>query len=258
VTTEPESSNSVALDSHFGGYSVAGDLTVTVQEEAGKFFSGLLNTTYTGGILQFDAVQAIPYALCAMLDALIRRYSSPFLAEPARRIVGLGLGAEALRAAGFVAGIAALPAIGRRAYLLGLALIVLGRLLDMFGGAVARLQAQVRSGPDLEHVVELVWTASVPFVFALAEPERALAAMFLMLGLVARAAVVGAVPDARPPGPPSALDLGARLLGKSEIFIAYALACIFPSWFSVIAYALGVACFVMTGFRVAASEIHKP
>jgi len=193
-----------------------------------------------------------------MLDALIRSYTSPLLAEPARRIAGFGLGAEALRAAGFVAGIAALPAIGRKAYLLGLALITLGRLLDLIGGAVARLRAQVRSGPDLEHVVELVWTASVPFVFALAEPERALAAMFLMLGLVARAAVVGAEPAVKPPGAPSALEWGAQLLGKSEIFGAYALACIFPSWFSTIAYALGVACFVMTGFRVAASEIHKP
>jgi hypothetical protein len=193
-----------------------------------------------------------------MLDTLIRRYSSPLLAEPARRIVGLGLGAEAFRAAGFVAGIAALPAIGRKAYLLGLVLIALSRFLDLIGGVVARLRAQDRSGPDLEHVVELVWTASVPFVFALAEPERALAAMFLMLGLVARAAVVGAEPAAKPPNVSSTLDWGARLLGKTEIFVAYALACIFPSWFSVIAYALGIASFVMTGFRVAASEIHKP
>ena len=193
-----------------------------------------------------------------MLDALIRRYTSPVLAEPARRISGLGLGAEALRAAGFVAGIAALPAIGRKAYLVGLALMALGRLLDLFGGAVARQKAQVRSGPDLEQVVEIVWTASVPFVFALAEPESGLAAMFLMLGLVARAAVFGEVSDSGVPGSPSALDLGARLLGKSEIFIAYALACIFPAWFSIIAYALGIACFVMTGFRVAAREIHKP
>jgi hypothetical protein len=39
VITEPEGTNSVALDSHFGGYSLTGDLTVTVQEEAGKIFS---------------------------------------------------------------------------------------------------------------------------------------------------------------------------------------------------------------------------
>jgi hypothetical protein len=194
-----------------------------------------------------------------MLDPLIRRYSSPLLAEPARRIANLGVGADALRATGFVFSIAALPAIGRRAYLLGLGLMTLGRFLDVLGGTLARQRALERPGPDLEHVVELVWTASVPFVFALADPERALAAMFLMLGLVARAAVVGTDPDAeRQSAAPSGLDWGAQLLGKSEIFVAYALACILPSLFSVIAYALGVACFVMTGFRVAANEIHKP
>jgi hypothetical protein len=191
-----------------------------------------------------------------MLDALIRRYTSPLLAEPARRIAGLGVGADTLRAAGFVAGIAALPAIGRQAYLLGLALIAFGRLLDIAGGALARAPAHF--GPNLEHVVELVWTASVPFVFALAEPERALAAMFLMLGLVARAAVLAEDPNIRQLASVSLLERGAQLLGKSEVFIAYALACIFPSWFSVIAYALGTACFVMTGFCVAASEIRRP
>jgi phosphatidylglycerophosphate synthase len=193
-----------------------------------------------------------------MLDALIRRYSSPLLAEPARRIANLGLGTEALRAAGFVAGIAALPAIGRQAYLLGLGLMALGRLLDLLGGTLARQQAQTRTGADLEHVVELVWTASVPFVFALAEPDRALAAMFLMLGLVARAAVLGRELDTNPEKPVPLLDWGANFVGKSEMFAAYAVACIFPPWFSLIAYALGVACFLMAGFRVAASEIHKP
>lgn len=193
-----------------------------------------------------------------MLDPLIRRYSLPLLAEPARRIASLGLGAETLRAAGFVAGIAALPAIGRHAYLLGLGLMTLGRFLDLLGGTLARQRAQDQRGPDLEHVVELIWTASVPFMFALAEPERALAAMFLMLGLVAHAAVVGGDLDAQPEGLGFALHRGANLVGKGEIFAAYALACVFPSWFSLIAYALGVACFVMAGFRVAASEIHKP
>jgi CDP-diacylglycerol--glycerol-3-phosphate 3-phosphatidyltransferase len=192
-----------------------------------------------------------------MLDTIIRRHTLPYLAEPARRVAALGIGADALRAAGFVASIAALPAIGRRAYLLALSLIALGRLLDFAGGVLARLRAHAHFGPNLEHVVELVWTASVPFAFALAEPERALAAMFLMLGLVARAAVV-AESNMAPPATASVLEYGAQLPGKSEIFVAYALACIFPTWFSVIAYVLGIACIVMTGFRVAASEIRRP
>lgn len=193
-----------------------------------------------------------------MLDALIRRHTSPILAGPTRRFAALGLSAQTFRASGYVAAIAALPAIGRRAYLLGLALIALGRVLDMIGSAIARMPTGARPAADLEHVVELVWTACVPFVFALAEPERALAAMFLMLGLLARAAVLDARPDVEPSTTPSLLERGGQLLGKSEIFIAYALACLFPSWFSMIAYALGIACFVMTGFRVAANEIHRP
>jgi hypothetical protein len=189
-----------------------------------------------------------------MLDALIRRYTSPLLAGPVSSIAAFGIGADALTTTGFVVGIAALPAIGRRAYLLGLGLIALSRILDAIGSALARLTSPRRSGIYLERVLELIWTASVPFAFALAEPERALAAMFLMLGLVARAA---AMSDDIKLGHGSLL-VGAGLLGKSETFVAYALACLFPAWFSIIAYILGIACFVMTGVRVAASEIQRP
>ena len=189
-----------------------------------------------------------------MLDALIRRYTSPLLTGPVGRVAALGIGADALTTTGFVVGIAALPAIGRRAYLVGLGLIALSRIFDAVGSALARRNSPRRSGIYLEHVLELIWTASVPFAFALADPERALAAMFLMLGLVARAA---AMSDDIKLGQGTLL-IGAELLGKSETFIAYALACIFPAWFGIIAYALGIACFVMTGVRVAASEIQGP
>lgn len=203
---------------------------------------------------RFDAVCLSPYAFCAMLDALIRRHSSPLLVRPAQQVTSLGIGSDALTTIGFVIGIAALPAIGRHAYLLALGLIALSRICDVLGISVARLKGSTRSGIYLERVLELIWTASVPLAFALAQPERALAAMFLMLGLVARAAALS--DDTKPQW--AALAVGAGLLGKSEIFIAYALACIFPGWFSIIAYALGIACFVMAGARVAVSEIQRP
>ena len=44
-----------------------------------------------------------------------------------------------------------------------------------------------------------------------------------------------------------------QLIGKTEIFVAYVLACIFPDRFSIIAYALGMVCFVMTGSLVASA-----
>lgn len=189
-----------------------------------------------------------------MLDALIRRYTLPALVGPADRVAALGVSADALTTTGFVIGIAALPAIGRHAYLLGLGLIALSRLCDVLGIAVAHIKGSTRSGIYLEHVLEFIWTASVPFAFALAQPDRALAAMYLMLGLVARAAALSN--ETKPKS--DALTIGAEFLGKSETFLAYALACVFPAWFSVISYALGTACFVMTGIRVAASEIQRP
>jgi hypothetical protein len=75
--------------------------------------------------------------------------------------------------------------------------------------------------------------------------------MFLMLGLVARAAV----PAADAPSPPGIAgevsEFGADLVGTSELAGVYAALCLFPHWFSIAAYTLGIACFVMTGFRVA-------
>ena len=189
-----------------------------------------------------------------MLDVLIRRYASPLFAAPAARIASVGIGAQSLTAAGFVLGLAALPAIGRRAYLVGLGVIVLSRLLDFAGEAMERLKPSTRFNAYLGLVLDVVWTASVPFAFALGQPDRALAAMFLMLGLVARCAAVSA--DAKM-NMGQVAQFGAEFIGKAEIFCAFLLACLFPDWFSIIAYALGMACFVMTGFCVARSATQR-
>jgi hypothetical protein len=193
-----------------------------------------------------------------MLDSLIRRYSMLALALPAVKIASAGIRARSLALAGFAAGFAAIPAIAHSAYLAALGLIGLSRLLELLTSAVVQLEGETTYNDFLKRVLELLWSASVPFAFALAEPERALAAMFLMLGLVARAAALTA--DSKPTRGPvgAALDFGGTLVGKSELFVAYALVCLFPHWFSIAAYALGIACFVMTGSRVSSFGSQRP
>ena len=193
-----------------------------------------------------------------MLDSLIRRYIMSALALPASKIASAGIRARSLALAGFTAGFAAIPVIARSAYLAGLGLIGLSRLLNVLASAVAKLRGKTAHDDFLERVLELLWSASVPFAFALAEPERALAAMFLLLGLVARAAALTA--DSRPTWGPAgaALDFGGTLVGRSELFAVYALVCLFPHWFSIAAYVLGIACFVMTGSRVASFGSQRP
>ena len=201
----------------------------------------------------FDGGGSSPYAVRAMLDQFLRRPFEPLLTAPAARIAAFSIGADSITAAGFVLGIAALPDIGHRDYLIGLVFIALSRLFDIADGAVARIKGPTAFGAYLAHVLDLVWTASIPFAFALGQPDRALAAMFLMIGLVARAAVLTADVRLKAGTLGTVLALGGDLVGKTEIFLAFALACIFPDRFSIIAYLLGMACFVMTGFRVAAA-----
>ena len=186
-----------------------------------------------------------------MLDPLIRRYASP----PATRIAALGLSPTALTVAGFALGIAAVPAIERHAYAVALALIAVGRLLDAAGAISARPSQPEPFADYTGRILDLIWTASVPFAFALAEPDRALAAMFLVFGLTVRAVTPPIAGQADPPG--RVLEAGGRLVEKSELFVAYALACVFPDRFSIIAYTLGMLCFVMVGFRVARAGLRR-
>jgi phosphatidylglycerophosphate synthase len=181
-----------------------------------------------------------------MLDSLLRRQFSSFVALPAARL-STRVSANALTVGAFVAGAAALPAIGFRKYLVALGLLAVARALDGLDGPVARARGTSPFGCYLDQVLDLIITAAVPFAFALAEPERALAAMFLMLGLVARAAAAASLP-----GPMVGLPEQNSLIGKTELFVAFALACILPDRFNLIAYVAGVISFLAAGQRMAA------
>lgn len=197
-------------------------------------------------VLRFDGFGPTPYAVRAMLDAVLRRNTESILAPAAARLATLGVRANALTLAAFAGSVAALLAIAHRDYRAGLGLLLLGRVFDGLDGPVARREGASASGAYLDATLDLLAGAAVPFAFALAQPDRALAAMFLMLGLLARASA--AIGQAR---------LGAgqltMLIGKTELFAAFALACLFPNWFSIIAYAIGIACFIAAGARVAAA-----
>ncbi len=151
-------------------------------------------------------------------------FSRERIAAPLNRasetIARLGIDSRAMA---FVVGLAAIPAIATRHYGLGLIVILIAQALGMWsrGSSMA---------PDV------IALAGVPFAFALADPGRAVAATFLLFGFVAVCATS-----------PGALEWRAR----SVCVVAFAFACLFPQGFSIIAYLLGVACFVVAGARVA-------
>jgi hypothetical protein len=171
-----------------------------------------------------------------MLDAILFRSTAPYLMQLGERLAA-NVSAATLTVAAFITGAAALPAIGFHKYWVALGLLVLHALLGALAGIVARTKVPPRAA--LARVLDLVLSAAVPFAFALAMPERALAAMFLLLGLVVRA------------GSASTMTEGEDLVGRTELFLAFTLACVFPDRFSIIAYVIGVLCFVGAGQRVA-------
>jgi phosphatidylglycerophosphate synthase len=194
-----------------------------------------------------------------MLDALLRRHLDGFTAPVAARVAASRVSAASLTASAFVCGAVALVDIGHRYYLAGLVFLLAARLFDVLDGPVARLKPPTVFGPYLAHVLDMLITAAVPFAFALAEPGRALAAMFLMLGLVARAAAID--DTVRPLATDPAIGFFGRvgrLVEKTDLFAAFALACLFPAWFSLIAYTVGIACFIAAGGRVAAVAVQEP
>jgi hypothetical protein len=128
----------------------------------------------------------------------------------------LGAGAGLLGAAGVIA-------MGR--FWVAAVLLLAGVLAAGVGEAMAR-----RSGAAALPVLPL-GLLLIPFGFAIAEPDRALAAMFLMLALsvltVLRRGHVAAV--------------------TWLIAAVFLLACIFPNYFSLLAYIIGVMAFIAAG-----------
>jgi phosphatidylglycerophosphate synthase len=174
-----------------------------------------------------------------MLDAILRNRSESFLSPLAARLAGWRIRADMLTLSAFLLTAVAATDIRYGHTLIALGFLAAARLLDALDGPVARRAGSTALGPTLDRVLDLVASATIPFAFALADPSRALAAMVLILGLAIRTV---AETVSAPTGP---------TVGKSEFFIAFAIACVFPDRFSLVAYAVGILCFVVLGSRVA-------
>jgi hypothetical protein len=171
-----------------------------------------------------------------MPEFALGKWIGPPLEGAASRLVAFGVGSSVLVLATLLVGLAALPSIARGHFWLGLFLILLSRLIDALGrtGAGAR---ELRLAAAFEPIV----LASVPFGFALNDPSSALAATLALFGLIAA-------------GASSLFASDSPALKRSDVAIcvaAFALACLRPQWFALIAYMLALFCFIAAGVRIA-------
>jgi phosphatidylglycerophosphate synthase len=194
-----------------------------------------------------------------MLDARLRRLIDPPLDRLSAALADSWLTADRVTLIGFAIGLAGVAAIAQGAFKTGLALIVVNRFLDGLDGALARRQGLTDLGGFLDIVADFVFYAAVPFGFALADPApNAVPAAFLVLSFMGTGSsfLAYAVMAAK-------RGLSSELRGRKSLYyisgltegtetiLAFVLACLWPSWFPLIAWVFGALCWLTTATRVA-------
>ncbi len=196
-----------------------------------------------------------------MLDAWMRRRIDPPLDKIGRFAVQSGLRANHVTYAGILLGLGAAAAIAFGFYLTGLSLFAANRVLDGLDGAVARHSKLTDYGGYLDIVGDFVVYSAFVFGFAVVQPEQnALAAAFLILSFIGTGSSFLAYAifaekrkistDIR--GRKSLYYLGGLTEG-SETIAAFALMCLLPGGFPMIAWIFGGLCWITTVTRVIAA-----
>lgn len=194
-----------------------------------------------------------------MLDKAVQQALRPAMRRAGAVLARLGVGADAVTLAGFATGLAAALAIGGRQFLAGLALLLLSRLLDGLDGAVARASTPTDRGGFLDITLDFLFYAAIPLGFAFADPAaNALPAAVLLASFIgtgssflafAALAEKRGLSDTALPGK-SFYFLGG-LTEATETIAAFAAMCLWPQWFSPIAYGFATLCAITAALRIA-------
>jgi phosphatidylglycerophosphate synthase len=194
-----------------------------------------------------------------MLDAVLRPLVDRALHAPAVRVARLGIHPDTITLGGFAIGVLGCIAIALHGYLTGLLLVLINRWMDGMDGAVARAaDCCTDLGGYLDIVTDFLLYSGFAFAFALAQPEHAVYAAFLIfsymgtgssfLAYAILAAKRGVGTETR--GRKAFYYLGGLTEG-SETIIAMVLMALLPGWFPLIAVVFGLMCWLTTIGRIA-------
>ncbi len=196
-----------------------------------------------------------------MLDKPLQTALTPVLKAVARPLARWGVHADTLSWLGFAVGMLAAGAIAFQSYGLGLALLLLSRLLDGLDGAVARLMQPTFRGGFLDITLDFIFYGASVLGFALAGPQtNALPAAVLLaafigtgssfLAFAVMASQAGVVDTA--PLRKSFHYLGG-LTEATETLAAFVAMCWWPQHFAAIAYGFAALCALTIAVRIHAA-----
>ena len=192
-----------------------------------------------------------------MFDAALRPWIDRFLDPVGRGLARIGVSANAVTWFGFALGIAAAVAAAVGAALPAALLILGNRLCDGLDGAVARASGSSDLGAYLDITLDFIFYSAVPFGLAIANPDHALAAAFLIFSFVGTGssflafAIIaqkrGISTEAR--GKKGFFYLGDLTEGGETIIFLLVMVS-FPQTFTPLAWVFGALCWITTATRI--------
>lgn len=183
-----------------------------------------------------------------MIDGWGKRKLEPILAKVAAWLASFGVTANAVTVASLAAGLAAGAAAAAGQFWAALALVLLSRLGDGLDGAVARVKAPTDFGGYIDIVFDFVYYGAVPLGFIFHDPAaNGIAGAFLLFAFYVNGASFLAFAAIAEKRGMQTLARGEKsfffttgLAEAGETLIAFVLACLWPAWFPVIAWAFAV------------------
>ena len=195
-----------------------------------------------------------------MLDRAARRLVDPVLEQLATAAQQRNLTANQVTIAGFACGLAAMAAIALQFYGLGLLLLLANRMADGVDGALAKRNGPTDLGGYLDIVFDFIIYAGAAFAFALAQPEHAVAAAFLIFSFMGTGSsflAFAIFAAKRKLDGEAAYNKCFYYLGGitegTETILLFVIVLLFPGWFPTAAYVYGTLCWLTTIGRIGAA-----
>ena len=195
-----------------------------------------------------------------MFDAQLRPLIDWLLDPIGRGLVRLGVTANQVTMIGAAFGLIAAGCVAAGLFHTALCFVITNRVIDGMDGAVARASRSSDFGGYLDIVSDFIFYSAIPMAFAVAQPETALAAAFLIFSFIGTAtsflgfAVLAEKHHVTTQirGKKAFYYLGGLTEGTETILLFLAML-VWPDYFSLMAIIVGILCWVTTGTRIYAA-----
>ena len=195
-----------------------------------------------------------------MFDAQLRPLTDRLLNPIGRGLVTLGFTANQVTMIGAAFGLIAAGCAATGLFNLALWFVIANRVIDGLDGAVARASRSSDFGGYLDIVSDFILYSAIPLAFAVARPETALAAAFLIFSFIGTAtsflgfAILAEKHHVTTQirGKKAFYYLGGLTEGTETILLFIAIL-VWPDYFSVMAIIFGILCWVTTCTRIYAA-----